>query len=443
LNVHLEDKVEQGAKRSIGLPLLVLRDIIGIAFLSPSYPPAGLVSESLFPDRWIESSAAQSTGVNLESLALLAAEYLPIQISEDEALTLAGLDSISGIEFVRRLEGLVSHALGTSFLYNHPTLRQISSTLLQKVSKDNCATDDYQQRDLPILLGYEPVRSFLTCVQHGRKVATFLVPAAMGHIAGVERQMFDHQHAVYAFKHAYLETGDLAVLTLSVLELATCYATAMAFEIETNGNTAARLDKYAIVGLSFGGCLAHLVALSAHDQLQLLGRLVLIDPVPPLCFKFRLAQFHNHFGASITHAAIQYLKTVMGDTPVDMASVPESEIGIHVASCMTSTFGGQLNVKILCRATRVPHVIFQTNEAWCTARGTAVPAYSGELLTVVASQRESYFQICLGYSSEDCGTQALQAYGVPELWEIDGDHLQVVRDFLLGHITKVSNWLGQ
>ncbi len=133
------DRSRLGRYAAGGAPASLLRGLMPVsdAAASAGAPPQGMLS-TLF-----EVAPADRAGVLEEHVRQTLGRILkvrPERIDPTRPMGQLGLDSVMGLELVRRLSADLEMRLPASLVYNHPTIRRISTHLLERLEGNAPAT---------------------------------------------------------------------------------------------------------------------------------------------------------------------------------------------------------------------------------------------------------------------------------------------------------------
>lgn len=285
----------------------------------------------------------------------------------------------------------------------------------------------------PSLLLLKPSRS-------AELTPLFGVPDITGSAAPYSRIVTDH--AIYALQLDYLLNGDeeLLVATNSIERLATFFAEAI-LASPVVGLTGG----FHIIGMSFGGMVAPLVASAAKARHGNVQKLILIDPVPPGPWSCPPGSFLTASGAAKFLLLLNQVPD-MDAIVKALEEVPDDALALNVAEHLSTLgairFSTQGILSIARRMRMIMHNFHIIGEHVAYASVSAGEHGPFDALLVLARQRASYFVTVYGLSDDECGFEQARQYAkvVDELF-VDGDHIACCIKCTLGRDVEFTQAL--
>jgi thioesterase domain-containing protein len=226
---------------------------------------------------------------------------------------------------------------------------------------------------------------------------------------------------VYAFQDPLLASGQSDDLAISMSALAATWAAAALTTMDGNRHT------FDIMGMSFGGLVASLVARAAKKLDARVRRLVSIDPIPPA--PWTNAAFLNDMHGSGSSAAAYYLR-ICGDPKWEKAFGavgPNDELAIACAQSLCAAGVRPFNSYEIIQTKREMRVM--ANNYRLTAHHVRCECndyFDGPAMLVLASERVAFFGAVYSNTADESSAEACHKLGqVEKEIFLEGDHIDV------------------
>jgi 3-oxoacyl-(acyl-carrier-protein) synthase/acyl carrier protein/thioesterase domain-containing protein len=337
------------------------------------------------------------------------------------------LDSVSMVAVRGQLEEQVGTSLPSAILFDHPTPRDLASVLLGDLGSPFGSISDLSLRTAAVQSNRDPISPCVLLLKAGdaELAPIFGVPDITGSPTSYSRLLVES--SIFGLQMEYVQNGDDGVLeaTDTMGQLATCFATAAV----TATSTFSLGSQFHMVGMSFGGMLAPLVASSAKEHNGNVGKLVLIDPVPPGPWSQLPTSVVTALGAAKFMLLIHHVPNldahaeVLGGLPADVMTMAV-QVAWQLSELGAMRFTPD-DVISVARRIRMIQYNFGLIREHVAGPSVAAGAHGPfKALMVLASHRVSYFETVYGLSAHESGFELARQFAqvVHELI-LAGDHI--------------------
>jgi len=362
---------------------------------------------------------------------------------DEDSLLADILDSLASEELRNMLQQYFSHPLPPSIIFDHPTpklLQQFISTLVQDGVKNVQEVESINSRLAAIgassAQGSGTKRISTTLMQFhigdATKVPLFGVPAITG--SGVYvNGLRSCNHPIYATEEEYLNTGNNQHLKIaSVSHLGTKHAMVMVAECVAISHT-----KFHVVGGSFGGILAHQVALVSQQSGEFAHKLILLDPLPPAPWaNFRDAKLTQRYAAKFMMRL-----ALLDDWETSASSLeqaPETELHVRVAEQLMKSGRRPFSVDSIVQAGREIDLIcyyyrLLRDHVLPPCDGPEYTPWLAGIFMVVVTGRIQFFTSVYQLSEQESSAEHARLFGdVDHEILLDGGHIEVIARIAAG-----------
>jgi len=386
----------------------------------------------------------------------------PVRIDLDMPLMAAGLTSTNAVRFSARLRTEVKELdVSPTLIFEFPTVRAINDHLAKAgVARgvDGLA--------VPVL---DLVKDMVSASALGRsdntqpqRVADCLVrvnpgfvgrhlpplvgaPMVVGSGAAYSGLALHISTALYYCEHPTLSKGNqVERVASSLTELAAYYAMAIRTELVLQ-----HVATFGLIGGSWGGLVAHQIAIAARRTSFAPRSLVLLDPTPPLpsvAPNVMPNPLHKSVAGLVTTVLAAADVGGRHDTLAEISQAVQDELANCNSNVEAISRGTQLlvdkgvlenNVESTVKVLHQAQVMNQSILLACEhlAMNSPPPAPAWQTLLVLASERLSFFVnygVAMGVTLETAGAETARLYGglgcgVTQELVLYGDHLAVIQ----------------
>jgi len=385
----------------------------------------------------------------------------PVRIDLDMPLMAAGLTSTNAVRFSARLRTEVKELdVSPTLIFEFPTVRAINDHLAKAgVARgvDGLA--------VPVL---DLVKDMVSASALGRsdntqpqRVADCLVrvnpgfagrhlpplvgaPMIVGSGAAYSGLALHISTALYYCEHPTLSKGNqVERVASSLTELAAYYAMAIRTELVLQ-----HVATFGLIGGSWGGLVAHQIAIAARRTSFAPRSLVLLDPTPPLpsvAPNVMPNPLHKSVAGLVTTVLAAADVGGRHDTLAEISQAVQDELANCNSNVEAISRGTQLlvdkgvlenNVESTVKVLHQAQVMNQSILLACEhlAMNSPPPAPAWQTLLVLASERLSFFVngVAMGVTLETAGAETARLYGglgcgVTQELVLYGDHLAVIQ----------------